>query len=141
MDSLRESTGLFQRALQVSRHLVEERLRRLGIPRDERRSMLEVDRERHEVLLETVVQLALDREALRVGRENEALPGRPQLRDLAAHPFECFPLGLPGRQVVSLTEVSQPSTNPPASTVVVAAATSYGRAIAESEQARGDGQR
>ena len=51
-------------------------------------SKLEVDRERHEVLLETAVQLALDRAALGVGRENEALAGRAQPRDLAAQPVE-----------------------------------------------------
>ena len=35
--------------------------------------MLEVDRERHELLLQAVMELTLDRPTLRVGRENHAL--------------------------------------------------------------------
>ena len=49
---------------------------------------LEVDRERHEMLLHAPVQLALDRAAVGVGRENEPLARCAQRRELAAQLVE-----------------------------------------------------
>jgi hypothetical protein len=45
---------------------------------------LEVGRERDQVLLRTVVKVALDRAAIGIGGENKPLSGRAQLRDLEA---------------------------------------------------------
>src|SRR5829696_4047951 len=51
----------------------------------------------------------LDRATLGIGRENESLPGGPQLRDLAAHPVECFTLRLRGRQLISRAHRGEPA--------------------------------
>jgi len=49
---------------------------------------LEVDRERDQVLLRTVVQLALDPAAVCIVGDSQPLAGRAQLFDLDAEPVE-----------------------------------------------------
>jgi hypothetical protein len=49
---------------------------------------LEVDRERDQVLLRTVVEVALDPAAVCIGSQDQPLPGRAQLLDLEAQSVE-----------------------------------------------------
>ncbi len=71
MDSLGELSRLLERLLHVSPHLFEERLGscRVGLGQPDRE--LEVDRERDQVLLHPVVQLAFEPAPVGVGREDE----------------------------------------------------------------------
>ena len=73
MDALRELRRLADRLLDVSSHVLDRGLRSLRVRVHLHARELEVDGERHEVLLHAPVQLALDRAALGVGRENEPL--------------------------------------------------------------------
>jgi hypothetical protein len=82
VDPLREPSSLVQCTSHLIRHLGEERCRS-RIVLDQRRGALDADRERDELLLEAVVELALDLAALGVGCQDEALAGRMQLLDLA----------------------------------------------------------
>jgi hypothetical protein len=70
--------------LHVALHVFEERLRGRWIGSSKTYRELQVDGERDEVLLDALVQVALDPAAVGVGREDESLPGRAQLRDLVA---------------------------------------------------------
>ena len=72
MDSLRELSRLLERLLHVAPHLFEQRLGscRVGLRQPDRE--LEVDRERDQVLLHAVVQLAFDPAPVGVGREDES---------------------------------------------------------------------
>src|SRR5262249_27467092 len=88
VDALREAARLVQRDLHVVREALEERLRRLGIVFDERRRVLELDRERNEPLLEAVVQLALERTAVGIARTDESFPRGSQVLELAAEILE-----------------------------------------------------
>ncbi len=71
VDPLRKLRRLVQRLLYVTAHLVQERSRGCRIGHDQFARELEVDRERHEVLLHAVVQFALDATAIVVGRKHE----------------------------------------------------------------------
>jgi hypothetical protein len=52
---------------------------------------LEVDRERHELLLHARVQVALDPAAVRIGGQDQPFSRRAQLLDLQPQPIERFP--------------------------------------------------
>ncbi len=82
MDSLGELGRLLERLLHVSPHLFEERLGsgRVGVDQTDRE--LEVDRERDQVLLHPVVQLAFDPAPVGVGREDEPSLQRRQRASL-----------------------------------------------------------
>ena len=80
MDPLRELRRLLERLLHVASQLLEERLRRHGIVVHQPFRELEVDRERNEVLLDAVVQLALDPASVAVGCQDE----RPKPRVLSS---------------------------------------------------------
>ena len=88
MDALRELRRLADRLLDVSSHVLDRGLRSLRVGVHLHARELEVDGERHEVLLHAPVQLALDRAALGVGREDEPLARRAQPCDLAAQLVE-----------------------------------------------------
>ena len=85
---MRELPRLVQRLLQVAPHLVEECLRRGGIVVRQLARQLEVHRERDQVLLRAIVEVALDRAAVCVGGQDEPLAGRAELFDLEAQPVE-----------------------------------------------------
>ena len=87
---MRQLPRLVQRLLHVASHLVEERPRRSRIGVDQAGCELQVDREGDQVLLRTVVQLALDLAAVGISGQDEPLPGRTQLSDLKAQPVERF---------------------------------------------------
>ena len=104
VDPVRELRRLVQRLLHVAPHLVEERLRRGGIGVRQLARELQVDRERDQVLLRAVVEVALDPAAVGIGGQDEPLPGRAQLLDLEAQPVERLPaaLDVPNLQVIDL---------------------------------------
>ena len=82
MNSLRELSRLLEGLLHVSPHLFEERPGpcRVGLGQPDRE--LEVDRERDQVLLHPVVQLAFDPAPVGVGREDEPSLQRRQRASL-----------------------------------------------------------
>ena len=84
MDPQGEAPERVQSLLQVAPHPVEEdgSPGRVGV--DQPAGMLQVDREPDQVLLGTVVQLALDPAPVGIGSEHEPLPRRSQLLDLGA---------------------------------------------------------
>ena len=84
VDPLRKLRRLVQRLLHVAPHLFEEPPRRSRVGVRQGPASCEVDRERDQLLLHAVVQVALDPPAVCVGRQDEPLPGRAQLRDLSA---------------------------------------------------------
>ena len=90
VDPVRKERRLVKCLLHVAPHLLEERLRRRGIGVRQLPRELQVYCEGDEVLLNALVQGALDPEAIGVGREDESLPGRADLRDLDAQPVERF---------------------------------------------------
>jgi hypothetical protein len=53
--------------------------------------LLEVDRERHELLLHARVQVALDPAPVGIGGQDQPFSRRAQLLDLQAEPIERFP--------------------------------------------------
>ena len=88
VDPVREVAQFLHRFLQVLADLLEHPLRRLGIRVGDLTREVHADRERHEVLLRTVVQVALDRAALRVTGFDDAHAGRAELVGLPAHLVE-----------------------------------------------------
>ena len=88
MDPIGELRGLAECLLHVASQLVECHLRPLGIRLHPAGGELEVDRERHEVLLHAPVQLPLERPAVGVGGEDDPLARRTQRRDLLAELVE-----------------------------------------------------
>ena len=76
VDALRELRRLADRLLDVSSHVLDRGLRSLRVGVHLHARELEVDGERHEMLLHAPVQLALDRAAVGVGREDEPLARR-----------------------------------------------------------------
>ena len=87
---MRELPRLLQGQLHLTAHVLEQRVCREGIGIDEIARKLEVDRERDQVLLRTVVELALDPAAVCIVGDSEPLPGRAQLFDFDAEPVERF---------------------------------------------------
>ena len=77
--SVRKLRRLLQRSLHVTAHVVEQRPPR-GSPVDQLARELEVDRERDQVLLRTVVELALDPASLDVVGDGEPLARRAARR-------------------------------------------------------------
>jgi hypothetical protein len=73
---------LGERLLHVASHLREELLRRSRIGVQQSIRQLQVDRERDQILLGPIVELALDAAPVGIGCEDEPLAGRPQLFDL-----------------------------------------------------------
>ena len=92
VDPLGQPCRFVQRLLDVPPHLFEQRLRGRRICVDQWVGELQLDRERDEVLLHVVVQVALDRASIGVGGKNEPYPGRAQLDNLRAEPFELVAL-------------------------------------------------
>ncbi len=88
------------RLLYIAPHLVEERPCRSGIDVQQPTGELQIDRQGDQVLLRTVVQLALGPAAIGIGRKHEPFAGRAQLFDLTAQPVERIPqcLDVPSRQ-------------------------------------------
>ncbi len=84
MDPQGEAPERVQSVPQVAPHPVEEgdSPGRVGV--DQPAGVLQVDREPDQVLLGTVVQLALDAAPVGIGSEHEPLPRRSQLVDLGA---------------------------------------------------------
>jgi len=85
-----ELPRLVQRLMHVAPHLVQERLRRGGIGIRQPARELQVCRECDQVLLRTVVEVALDPLTVGVGGQEEPLSGRAQLLDFEAQPVEGF---------------------------------------------------
>jgi hypothetical protein len=77
MDPVRKPRGLLERDVHDSTHLVDERtcVHRIGV--EELLRKLEMDRQRDQMLLRTLVELALDAPPLRRPGEDEAPAGRP----------------------------------------------------------------
>ena len=88
VDAVREVAQLLHRFLEIEADLVEHRLGLLGIGVGDLAGEAHADRERHEVLLRAVVQVAFDAAALGVGGLDDAGAGRAQLVGLAAHRVE-----------------------------------------------------
>ena len=88
VDPVRELPRLLERVPYVASDLVEELPGRSGILVRQLARKLDVDRERDQVLLNTVVELALDPPAVGVGGQDEALSGCAELLDLEAQPVE-----------------------------------------------------
>ena len=84
MDPQGEAPQRVQSLLQVAPHLVEESGSPCRVGVDQSAGVLQVDREPDQVLLGTVVQLALDAAPVGIGSEHEPLPRCSQLVDLAA---------------------------------------------------------
>jgi hypothetical protein len=84
MDPQGEAPQRVQSVLQVAPDPVEERGSPSRVGVDQPAGMLQVDREPDQVLLGTVVQLALDAAPVGIGTEHEPLPRRSQLVDLGA---------------------------------------------------------
>ena len=87
---MRELPRLLQSQLHFTAHVLEQRVCREGIGIDQIASELEVDRERDQVLLRTVVELALDSAAVCIVGDSQPLAGRAQLFDFDAEPVERF---------------------------------------------------
>ena len=85
---MRELPRLFQGQLHLTADVLEQRLCREGIGIDQIACELEVDRERDQVLLRTVVKLALDPASVCIVSDSQPLAGRAQLFDLEAQPVE-----------------------------------------------------
>ena len=85
-----EVAQLLDRLLHVDRELLEHLDRRSGSSATMSRARLEVHRQRHEVLLGAVVQVALDAAALGVGGGHDPRPRGLQLAGLAAHLVEAL---------------------------------------------------
>ena len=88
VDAVREVAQLLHRFLEVEADLVEHRLGLLGIGVGDLAREAHAHRERDEVLLRAVVQVALDAAALGVGRLDDAGARRAELVGLAAHLVE-----------------------------------------------------
>ena len=88
VDAVREVAELLHGFLEIEPDLVEHRLRLLGIGVGDLAREAHTDRERDEVLLRAVVQVAFDAAPLGVGRLHDAGAGRAQLVGLAAHCVE-----------------------------------------------------
>jgi hypothetical protein len=80
-------------------HLIEERRGGDGISAHEVTRELNVDREGDQVLLRTVVEVALDAPPVGVGGDCEPPARRAQLGDLALEPVERLPQRLDGRRL------------------------------------------
>jgi hypothetical protein len=85
---MRELPGLLQGQLDLTAHVREQRLDRVGIGIHKVARKLKVDRERHQVLLWTVVELALDPAPGSVLGDGEPFTRSAQLLDLDAQPVE-----------------------------------------------------
>ena len=83
MDPLRELRYLAERFPHFSFHRLEQSLGRSRLGIDHAPRELQVDRERDQVLLHTLVQLALEPVADRVGGQDQSLARGAQLRDLS----------------------------------------------------------
>src|SRR5580765_1237320 len=75
MDALRERRRLGDRLPDVTRHLLEEILRLCRVRLERLRRELQPDGERDEVLLDALVEGALDTAAVGIGSEDEASAG------------------------------------------------------------------
>ena len=85
---MRELPRLLQGQLHLTAHVLEQRLGREGIGTHQIARELELDRERDQVLLRTVVKLALDPAAVCIVGDSQPLAGRAQVFDLDAKPLE-----------------------------------------------------
>ena len=79
VDAVRELAQLGQRRLHVAAQLLEHGLDRLRVALDELAGEADLHRERDEVLLRAVVQVALDPAPRLVGRGHDAQPRRLEL--------------------------------------------------------------
>ena len=73
-----ELAQLGERGLRVGAQLFEQTVRRSGVALDQLAREPELHRERNEMLLRAVVQVALDLAARLVGRRDDARAGRAQ---------------------------------------------------------------
>jgi len=85
---MRELPRLLQGQLHFTAHVLEQRVCREGIGIDQIASELEVDRESDQVLLRTVVELALDSAAVCIVGDSQPLAGRAQVVDLEEESLE-----------------------------------------------------
>ena len=85
---MRELPRLLQGQLHLTAHVLEQRICREGIGIHQIARELEVDRERNQMLLRTVVELALDPASVCIVGDSQPLAGRAQLFDLDAQPVE-----------------------------------------------------
>jgi len=72
--------------------------------------MLQVDRERDQVLLRALVEVTLDPAAVGIGSKNEPRTGRAQLGDLGAQPLE---LAAPRLDLIGLQSYRPPGRGLP----------------------------
>ena len=82
MDSVRQGPQLIQGLRYLACELVDQSTSRGGTDVDEPPSLLQLDRERDQPLLGTVVELALEAPAIGHGGQHEPPPRRTQLLDL-----------------------------------------------------------
>ena len=85
---MRELPRLLQGQLHLTAHVLEQRICCEGIGIQQIARELEVDRERDQVLLRTIVELALDPASVCIMGDGQPLAGRAQLFDLGAQPDE-----------------------------------------------------
>jgi hypothetical protein len=85
---MRKLRRLLQCELHLTTHVLEQRLCRAGIGIDQIPRELEIDRKRDQVLLRTVVEVALDPAAVCIVGDSQPLAGRAQVFDLRAEPLE-----------------------------------------------------
>jgi hypothetical protein len=83
-----ELPRLLQGQLHLTAHVLQKGLCRRWIGIHQIARELEVDRERDQVLLRTVVKLALDPASVCIVGNSQTLAGRAQLFDLDAQPVE-----------------------------------------------------
>jgi hypothetical protein len=119
VDPVRELCRLVERPLHVLAHLVEQRPRRGWIGIRQPACQLEVDRERDEVLLRTVVKLALESATVGIGSRHDARSRRAQLLDLEAQPVERLLRPLDGRNLQVTDLLLEDSRKVPRRTAVV----------------------
>ena len=85
---MRELPRLLQGQLHLTTQVLEQRLSREWIGIYQIARELEVDRERDQVLLRTVVEVALDPAAVNIVGDSQPLAGRAQVFDLQAESLE-----------------------------------------------------
>ena len=85
---MRKLRRLLQGQLQLTTHVLEQRLCRERIGIDQISRELEIDRKRDQVLLRTVVEVSLDPAAVCIVGDSQPLAGRAQVFDLDVESIE-----------------------------------------------------
>ena len=85
---MRKLRGLLEGQLHLTTHVLEQRLCRERIGSDQIPRQLEIDRERDQVLLRTVVEVALDPAAVCIVGDSQPLARGAQVVDLEAEALE-----------------------------------------------------